>query len=221
MKATDEKSKYLPRTILLEDIDQALFDYVEKGNMKLIVDSKTVPPFFLNSDRWGELNLTWKLQDGDHNVPLPYITARRTEKAPGTRLGVKYHVPQSRSFRYVDVPILDAGEVIFLRFKMPEPTNVDLSYEIALFTKFREDVNLYDELVLRNFASRQEFLFINGSPMPIILEGLKEENTIENIDGDRFFVSKYTIKALAFIQDEKDFTIVKTMRKPLISVNIL
>ena len=99
---------------------------------------------------------------------------------------------------------------------MPEPVNVYLIYEVALFTKYRVDVNQYDEQVLRNFASRQEYLFIKGSPMPLHFEGFAEANPIENIDGDRFFVSKYALKILGFIQDEKEFEIVKTTRQPKI-----
>lgn len=214
MRQTDSKTKYLPRTILLEDIDQALFDYVNRDGMKAVIDSKIVPTFYLDNDRWGEFSKTWKFMDNDKNVPTPYITVRRIDKQPGTRLGGKYRIPQPRKFRYLDVPILDNGEIINLRFKMPEPTNVDLTYEAALFTKYRVDVNLYDEQVLKNFASRQEYLAIKGNPVPLVFEGFAEANPIENIDGDRFFVSKYALKVLGFIQDEKEFEIVKTTRRP-------
>jgi len=213
MLATDEKTKYLPRTILLEDIDQILFDYVNQDGMKAVMDNKVVPTFYLDNDRWGEFSKTWKFVDNDNNVPTPYITVRRIDKQPGTRLGAKFRIPQPRKFRYVNVPILDAGEIIYLQFRMPEPTNVDLTYEVALFTKYRVDVNQYDEQILKNFASRQEYVFIKGSPMPLLFEGFAEANPIENIDGDRFFVSKYALKVLGFIQDEKEFEIVKTLRK--------
>jgi hypothetical protein len=56
--------------------------------------------------------------------------------------------------------------------------------------------------------------------MPLIFEGFAEANPIENIDGDRFFVAKYALKVLGFIQDEKEFEIVKTMRKPKFSIVI-
>lgn len=108
---------------------------------------------------------------------------------------------------------MDAGQKIYLQFKMPEPINVDLSYEIALFTKYRVDVNLYDEQVLKNFASRQDYIGIKGNPFPLLFEGFAEANPIENIDGDRFFVSKYALKILGFIQDEKEFEITKTLRR--------
>jgi hypothetical protein len=221
MRQTDSKTKFLPRTVLLEDIDQGLFDYVNLYNMKLVVDNKIVPTFYLDNDRWGEFSKTWKFMDNDKNVPTPYITVRRIDKQPGTRLGMKYRVPQPRKFRYLNVPILDEGEVIYLMFKMPEPVNVDMTYEVALFTKFRIDVNEYDEQVLKNFASRQDYLNIKGNPIPLHFEGFAESNSIENIDGDRFFVSKYALKVLGFIQDEKEFEIVKTIRKSKIGYSLL
>jgi hypothetical protein len=52
--------------------------------------------------------------------------------------------------------------------------------------------------------------------MPLLFEGFSEANPIENIDGDRFFVSKYALKILGFIQDEKEFEIVKATRQPKI-----
>jgi len=216
MRATDTNTKYLPRTILLEDLDQALFNYVNVDGMKATIDNKVVPTFYLDNDRWGEFSKTWKFMDNDKNVPTPYITVRRIDKQAGTRLGTKFRVPQPRKFRYLNVPILDEGEIIYLQFRMPEPTNVDLTYEVALFTKYRVDVNLYDEQVLKNFASRQEYLAIKGNPLPLLFEGFAESNPIENIDGDRFFVSKYALKILGFIQDEKEFEIVKTTRRPKI-----
>jgi len=216
MRLTDTKTKYLPRTVLLEDLDQALFDYVNRDGMKLTIDNKIVPTFYLDNDRWGEFSKTWKFMDNDKNVPTPYITVRRIDKQAGTRLGTKYRIPQPRKFRYLNVPILDEGEIIYLQFKMPEPTNVDMIYEVALFTKYRVDVNEYDQQVLKNFASRQDYIAVKGNPLPLLFEGFAEANPIENIDGDRFFVSKYALKILGFIQDEKEFEIVKTTRRPKI-----
>lgn len=220
MRLTDTKTKYLPRTILLEDLDSALFNYVNSERMKVVIDGKLVPTFYLENDRWGEFSKTWRFVDQDKNVPTPYITVRRLNKQKGTRLGVKYRIPQPRKFRYLNVPILDEGEVIYLQFKMPEPVNVDMIYEIALFTKYREDVNQYDELVLKNFASSQDYMAVNGNPIPILFEGFAESNPIENVDGDRFFVSKYAIKVMGFLQDEKEFEIVKTARNSKIGFTI-
>lgn len=214
MRQTDTKTKYLPRTIQLEDLDRAVFDYVNQEGMEAVIDGKKVPTFYLDNDRWGEFSKTWKFMDDDKNVPTPYITVRRIDKQQGTRLGGKARIPHPRRFTYFNVPIMDEGQVIYLLFKMPEPTNVDMLYEATLFTKYRVDVNQYDEQVLRNFASMQEYIFVKGTPFPLKFEGFAEANPIENIDGDRFFVSKYALRILAYIQDEKEFEIVKAQRTP-------
>lgn len=220
MVHTDEKTNYLPRSIKFEHIDQEINDYIETGELLLTIDSEKVPVFYLENERWGEFAKTWKFMDGDKNVPTPYITIRRTGKEPGTRLGTKWRIPQGKTFRYLDVPILDEGQIINLRFKIPEPTNVDLLYEVSLFTKYRVDVNSFDETMFPNFASRQGYVFPKGHPMPVHLESTDEANTIENVDGDRFYVSKYKLRVLGYIQKEEEFEITKTSRLPRLGFKI-
>jgi hypothetical protein len=214
MRLTDEKTKYLPRTIMFEDLDFAVSEFVDEGNLKLVIDGKKVPCFYMLNERWGEFERTWKFMDGDNNVPTPYITVRRIEKKIGTRLGNRSLIPQLKRFSYYDVPILDEGEVIYLRFKTPEPINVDLTYEISLFTKYAVDANMFDEIIFKEFAAKQSYVFIDGNPMPLVLDSNLEANTIENIDNDKFFVSKYNITIKGFIRNEEDFQIVKTYRSP-------
>jgi len=220
MLATDYKTKYLPRTIRLEDLDLALFEYISNKNMQIIIDGNIVPTFYLENDRWGEFSKTWKFTDDDKNVPTPYVTIRRINKSVGTRIGTKYRVPQSKKFCYLNVPILDEGEVIYLQFRMPEPANVDLTYEVTLFTKYRVDVNVFDEKILRCFASKQDYIHVNGTPLPLTFEGFAESNPIENVDGDKFYVSKYAVKLQGTLIDESEFEIVKTLRKTKINYNI-
>lgn len=220
MIATDRKTNYLPRTIRMEDIDDAMFEYVNSGELDIVIDNRDVPTFYLDNERWGEFSKTWRFMDSDKNVATPYITVRRTDKETGTRLGSKYRIAQGKTFRYLDVPILDDGQIINLRFKIPEPVNVDLTYDVNLFTKYRVDVNQYDEQIFRNFASRQGYIFIKGSPMPVHLESIDEANSITNIDGDLYYVGKYQLKALAYLQDEKEFEITKTTRMPRFAYNI-
>ena len=205
MIKTDKNTNFLPRTIAFEDIDLETFNQFKDGNFKLIVDGESVPTFYLENERWGEFSKTWKFMDQDKNIPTPYITVRRTGKEAGTRLGTKYRIPQPRNFRYLDVPILDDGQVINIRYKIPEPVNVDLIYEVRLFTKYRVDFNKYDEQVFRNFASRQSYIWVKGMPFPLHLESTEEANSIENIDGDKFYVGIYNVRALSYIQNEKEF----------------
>jgi len=102
---------------------------------------------------------------------------------------------------------------------MPEPANVDLTYEVTLFTKYRVDVNDFDEKILRSFASKQDYINVNGTPLPLTFEGFAEANPIENVDGDKFYVSKYAIKLQGTLIDESEFEIVKTLRKTKVVYN--
>lgn len=220
MLQTNSKTKYLPRTILFEDLDLSFFEYVNSGNLELIIDGDKTPVFYLENERWGELQKTWKFVDDDKNVPTPYITVRRASKEPGTRMDGKFNVAQNMLFKYLDVPILDDGQVINLRYKMPQPTNIDFIFEVCLFTKYRVDVNKYDEQIFRKFASLQDYLFIKNYPMPLKLESYGEPRDILNIDGDKLYQAKYSIRLQGFIQDENDFKIVKTTRKPNIGLDL-
>lgn len=220
MLLTNEKTKYFPRSILLENLDESFFNYVNTGNLEIIIEGDKVPVFYLENERWGELQKTWKFTDKDKNVPTPYITIVRSSTEKGTRIDGKYNVAQNALFKYLDVPILDDGQLIYLRYKMPQPTNIDLVYEVSLFTKLRVDVNQFDELVFRKYASLQDYIFINNYPMPLKLEERSEPRSILNVDGDKLYHSKYVIRLQGFIQDEKDFKIVKTFRKANIGINL-
>lgn len=221
MRQTDEKTVNLPRTIDFEDMDNSLFEFVKDGNLSIIIDDKKLPTVYLENERWGEFSKTWTLMDGDKNIPTPYLTIRRINKEPGTRMGNKYRVPQPRAFTYLEVPILDEGQTIFLRYKIPQPTNVDLIYDVSLFTKFRVDVNDMDKRILQEFASLQSYIFVKGNPMVVKLESMTEQNTVQQDKGDRLYVSKYQLRVLGFLQDENEFDIVKTTRKPRFGVDLL
>jgi hypothetical protein len=210
LSETNANTNYLPKTIRLEDIDDAVFEYVNSGNMNIPINGKKVFTQFANNERWGELSKNWIMSDKDNNVITPFITVRRIAKEQGTRIQYRFRTPQPKTFPYYYVPIVDDGVTLFLVFRSPEPVNVDLTYEVRLFSKYIVDINEMDEQVLRNFAARQEYININGNPMPLLLEAMDEEDTITNANGDRYYVTRYELKTLAFILDEKEFEITKT-----------
>lgn len=218
---TDKKTQFLPRSIDFKDIDNAVNSFVKEDKLKFIYKNNIIPVIYLENDRWGEFSKTWKIMDGDKNVPTPYITVRRKEKEPyGTRLGKKYRIADPKAFTYQDVEILDEGQVISVRYKIPQPVDIDLSYEVRLFTKYRNQVNAMDSIVMRVFAGRQAYIIPKGNPMPILLESVDEPRNLGNIDGDRFYMSVYNLKVLGFIQESDEFEIVKTSRRPRLGYDL-
>lgn len=216
---TDKYSVHLPRTIDFFDLDLSIKNLFENGILSLTIDGKKVPVFYMENERWGEFSKTWKMMDGDKNVPTPYITIRRIGKDKGTRID-KPRVAQHKLFRYKEIPIYDDGQLIYLLMKMPQPINVDLTYEINLFTKYRVDINVMDRMIFREYSSIQLYVNVNGLYLPTFLENIEEANTIQNINDDKLIVGKYTIKLKGLIQDENEFEITKSSRKPSLSFNL-
>lgn len=217
---TDKKSTNLPRSIDFYDLDLSIKDLLDDGELSLILDGDKVPVFYMENERWGEFSKTWKLVDNDKNVPTPYITIRRVDKDKGSRMGDKPVVAQNKIFRYKEIPIYDDGQIIKLFFKIPQPINIDLTYEVNLFTKYRVDINEFDKIIFKKYAPMQLYVDVKGMYLPTILESVEEPSTIQNIDEDKLIVGKYNIKLLGLIQDENEFEITKATRMPKISVDI-
>jgi len=210
----DPKTTYLPKSVEDYDMDHAIRAFVRDHELKLIIDKQDVPVIFLTNERWGEFSKTWIYTDGDKNLSTPFLTIHKTGREAGTRLGTKWNVPNGRLFKYVDVPVFDEGQEIFLRFKVNQPINTDLLYEVKFFTKYQKDVNSCNKMFDKAFRSRQAYVFVKGNPMPLLLEGIGNESTLENINGDRMYVVTYSLRLQGFVLYEDDFQVVKTYRKP-------
>lgn len=224
---TDTKTVFLPNKIGLKDLDVGFFNYVNKGELKIEVigydnnQQKNVPTIYLSNERWAEFSKTWQYVDGDKNLLTPFITVRRISKSKGTHSGDRFLVPQRKVFKYHDVPTLDNGEIIITRYKIPQPTTVDLMYEVKLFTKFQTDLNTFDETYFRAFASGQAYCNVNGHLLPIMMESNDDASTLEDASGQRMFVSTYTLKLMGYMMNDKDFVITKTYRKVLTEIKFL
>lgn len=215
---TDKHTTHLPRTIDFYHLDLAVRDLVRDGVLKLTLDGKDVPVIYMENERWAEFSKTWMLMDDDNNIPTPYITIRRIGKGKGTRIE-KPRVAHGRLFTYKEVPILDDGEIVYLLYKIPEPIDVDLTYEINLFTKQRVDVNQFDKIFFKEYSSTQLYINVNGYPFPTQLIETDEDNTMQDVETDRLIIGKHEILLKGAIQDEKDFEIVKTTRTPRFNIN--
>jgi hypothetical protein len=224
---TDVKTVYLPHKIGLKDLHRGFFNFVNEGELKINVSGydenqqKNVPTIYLSNEKWGEFSKTWQYVDKDKNLLTPFITVRRTSKAKGTHSGERYLVPQRKAFKYYDVPTLDNGEIIVTRYKIPQPTTIDLMFDVKLFTKYQSDLDTFDETYFKAFASGQAYCNVNGHLLPIMLDATDEPSSIEDANGQRMYVSSYSLKLMGYILDDKDFVITKTYRKVLTEIQFL
>lgn len=217
---SDTNTTYLPRGIKFEDIDTSFFELVDSGNLSIVIDGKKVPVLYMTNEKWGEFERTWQYQDDDKNILTPFITVKRVNKEPGTIYGGMFTVANRKTFTYVDVPTLEDGYYIFTRYKIPQPVPVDLTYDVTLFSKYQEDVNKFDELMMTRFASRQEYLNVFGHYFPVVREGIEITDDIDDIDGNRLYKTNYEIKVMGYIQNPEEFEITKTIKRTKIELGI-
>lgn len=217
---TDQKSTYLPQAIDIEDHDIAFNDLFEKGDMKVVFGGKDTPVFFMTNERWGEFEKTWVLQDEDQNVPTPFLTIRRTDRRTGSHPGTKYNIPGKRSFTYNKIPFFDGETTRYRLYKIPQPTFLDLVYEVKLFTRYMSHVNMYDEIVFAHFSARQNYMIINGHYIPMVVEQISGLDNVSNIDEEKLYVASMQVRVMGYIQNPDDFEIVDSMRKTNIRFNI-
>ncbi len=220
IQETDPKTVYLPKSIRIEDIDTQFFDTFENGKFILYLEDEIsserqkVPAFFMSNERWAEFSKTWKFSNQDKNVIPPYITVRRGEIKKGTYAGTKNTIPNRRTFTYVTVPYYENGRNGYEIYSIPQPTAIDITYEIKLFSRYMGDVNAYIELFLKNFSDLQFYIKVNEHFMRCEREDVfGSEGTLENIDGDRYHVSTQTIRVMGYLQDANDFQMVKSFNR--------
>lgn len=213
-----DKSVYLPKTIKLIDLDTSAYNFTVV-DLEVIGDEKVIPVYYLTKERWADLSLTWQQSDEDGNVVMPFITVRRSEPPKqGTNENIKYRIPQNKKFVYTKVPTYENGVFGVDIYKTPQPIPIDMSYQISIFTHFMEDLNDFNEKIQYTFANGQAYVTVEGYYMPLMLENVTDESTMNNFEGQTFYNQTFTIKLQGFIQDGDNFELVKGLRRSMLNI---
>jgi hypothetical protein len=218
-----KNTNYLPQKLLLEDIDRGMRDYiVDLGITVEDADGKDikVPVIFLTQERWAEFKMNWKFlkDESGEEIRMPFMTIRRKSVKRGTA-PLKRTIPKKLKFRYVKVPTTDGVLGGYELYKIPQPTWVDADYELRFVTHYMQDVNIsYEKMLEEGFSDGQGYMKINGYNIPAVLGDPSEENTVDNIDSDRYFQLVYPLTVYSRIVDSTKFERVQTITK--ISIEI-
>jgi hypothetical protein len=204
---------FLPRGVSEEDMDETFVDFV-KNELSITVDGDKVPVLFLTIQRWSEFTKTWQFSDKYKDIQLPFITiVRKPDTQVGQNQAGNYNIPGNRTYTYMKVPTWDGARKGVDVYKVPQPTSVDISYEIRIFTNRMKDLNKLNSLVQRTFQSRQAYINVKGHPMPVHLEGISDESNIDDFENRRFYVQLFDMTLLGYILDENDFEVIPTINR--------
>jgi hypothetical protein len=217
----DYKSMYLPKTIYYEDIDRTFIDFVD-GVLEIEVDGSKVPVFFLTIQKWAEFSKTWDFSDKFKNIKLPFITiVRKPDVQVGTNQAGIWNIPGHKLYTYMKVPTFEGGRRGVDVYKIPQPTSVDITYDVRLFCNRMKDLNLFNRTAQLTFQSRQYYINVLGHPMPVHLESIGDESQVSDFSKRRFYVQNFEMKVLGYILDEKDFEYVPTVNRALVFTEII
>lgn len=214
---TDSKTVFLPESISIIDLDTEIVNVMNSGKLSIVSDSRKerVPAYIFGAEKWSEFAKTWQYTDDDKNLIFPIITIRKTETKFGSRLGENRHfISNQRAYEYTRVPVKDAnnGIVGYEIYKIPNPTPIDITYEIRMFSDFSRDINKFDEKFMRQFQDNQFYINVKGHYMPIFLQSSSDESETD-IEKANYLIRIHNITLRGFIINEEDFEIVRANQR--------
>lgn len=199
-----QNDTFFPKGVHIEDIDRTVRDKITK-DFEITSEGAKVPLITMFSlERYTEFMQFWKHSDNTNTIQLPFMCLVREEVKKGTNLGENYNVPSTPTFNLWKRPIMKNGKATVEYYQIAQPVNIDCFYKLHLFTKHPQVVNKLDELMLHSFKEYQNYIFVNGHSMPLILEEMSDESQT-SIDTRRFYHKVYSMTLKGYLLREEDF----------------
>lgn len=217
----DNQGTFLPRGVHYEDMDKSFIEMIER-DFEIVIDGEKVPVIFLTIQRWAEFSKTWQHSDKYKNIKIPFITiVRKPDIQPGTNQAGLWNIPQGRrTYTYVKVPTYEGGRKGVDTYKIPQPTSVNINYEVRLFCNKMKDLNKLHTVVQHSFQSRQHYIKPNGHPMPVLLESVGDESPIDDFENRRFYVQLFEMKLEGYLLDEDRFEVIPTINRAMVLTEV-
>ncbi len=208
-----DKGTFLPKGVGGEDMDETFVDFIT-NDLKISVDGEVVPVLFLTIQRWSEFSKTWTFTDKYKDIKFPFITiVRKPDMQVGENQAGLYNIPGKRTYTYMKVPTFDGSRKGIDLYKVPQPTPVNLLYEVRIFTNRMRDLNKFNTEIQKKFQSRQSYINVKGHPMPVHLESIGDESNVDDFENKRFYIQLFEMKLLGYLLDEEDFEVIPTINR--------
>lgn len=203
-----------PKPLEYEDIDNAMFNFVDEY-IPMVIKGKSTPTFTLYSNqRFSEYSQSWEHTDEDGNLLMNFKTiSRENNPKPGKNQGGYWNIPGNKRHTLLIRDVLeDNGEEAYEIYSMGQPFAVDLTYRISIITDLFENINAFNQKINDLFKARQCYIRPNGHFLPVTLEEIND-NTEYTISERKFYNQTVTVKVMAYIISEDDFKIEKKPKR--------
>ena len=209
-----EKAPVFPKPLEYDDIDKAMFDFVDKI-LDMSIDGKLIPTYTLYSNqRFSEYSQMWEHSDEFGNLYLNFKTINR-DKNPsfGSNQGNLWNIPGNRRYSIGQRDVIDEDGIESTEiYSMKQPYATDLSYTLNFITVTNDNLNKFNQKINKLFAARQCYIRPNGHFLPIILDNISDE-TSYSVSERKFFVQSISLKVMAYIIEKDDFQVKRYPKK--------
>lgn len=214
-----DKMPIFPKTLEYDDIDKAFFKFVDE-NIDFPIDGKKIPTFTLYSNqRFSEYSQMWKHSDDEGNLYLNFKAVNRAKNPTSGEIhGSLSNIAGERLYSaFTAIVLEDDGSETLETYSIKQPYAVDLEYNINFVTVTNENLNKFNQEIIRLFSAKQCYIRPNGHFIPMVLDNIADE-TAYSIDDRKFYVQSVTIKAMAYLFTKDCFQIKKFPLKANIGI---
>ena len=107
----------------------------------------------------------------------------------------------------------------YFLYKIPQPTYVDIQYELVFVSAYVQDINSYYVKLIRDFYSDgQGYMSINGYPIASVIED-QSETREEDLASERIYEVTFPITVYGKLVDPTKFEKVNTINKIQIKIS--
>lgn len=210
VKTVLDKQPHFPKEVTYKDIDQAVFDWLDK-EIELNIDNKRFPTYKLFSNqRISEYGQNWKEMDEKGNLEINFKTiTRENNPQKGESQGNNFNIPGNGYYPIFKTHVLEEnGDEVIQVYSMKQPFSVNLIYTVTVFTSSYKKLNEMNVKMQDQFKALEKYIFPNGFAMPMTLENVSDESDYQ-IDDRKYYAQSYQLKLLAFIINESDYKVQK------------
>lgn len=219
-----ENHAYLPQKLEPEDFDMGIWDYIKSLDISMVNENGVmmkVPVIWLTQELWAERKLNWKemRNENGEEVTRPFMAMIRKGIKPGLS-PLKRTIPNKKKFTWLKVPAFDGTLKGYYLYKIPQPTYIDLDYDLRLYSHYMVDVNtFYKGILADGYSDGQGYMTINGYPISSKIGDPNESNQLEDMSNEKIYVITVPIVVNGKLIDPTKFEKVNTITKISIKIS--
>lgn len=218
-----ENSNYLPQKIEIEDLDRGIVELFRSTNFSLIDSNdnmRRVPVVIVSQELWAERKQFWNNMTNEQGEEFsrPFIAMVRKGVKQGTA-PLKRTIPVKKMFTYCKVPKFNGTTKEYDFYKIPQPTYVDVEFEVRFVSSYMEDVNKFYEMLIRDmYTSGQAYMDINGYQIRSLMGDPSEDNKLD-VNDERLFQLSVPITIHGKLVDPTRFEKVNGVSRMMIKIS--